>query len=101
MQKFQLELLFRIIGIGSASGLLYNGSSLFIISDNSFLLYEYKFAEKKLEKTSIAPQGYTGPLENVPKKDKADYEAITAMGGTIRPYIPHRAREGYGLEDEG
>jgi single-stranded-DNA-specific exonuclease len=27
-------------------------------------------------------------------------QAITAMGGTIRPYIPHRVREGYGLNDE-
>src|SRR2546423_15133030 len=24
-------------------------------------------------------------------------QAITAMGGDIRPYIPHRLREGYGL----
>jgi single-stranded-DNA-specific exonuclease len=27
-------------------------------------------------------------------------QAITAMGGTIRPYIPHRAREGYGLNSQ-
>lgn len=26
-------------------------------------------------------------------------QAITAMGGTIRPYIPHRTREGYGLNN--
>lgn len=83
MQKFQLELLFHIIGIGSASGLLLNGTSLFLISDNSHMLYEYKLADKKLEKISIAPQGYTGPLENVPKKEKADFESITAMGDEL------------------
>lgn len=27
-------------------------------------------------------------------------QAITAMGGDIRPYIPHRLREGYGLNTE-
>jgi single-stranded-DNA-specific exonuclease len=27
-------------------------------------------------------------------------QAIGAMGGTIRPYIPHRAREGYGLNSQ-
>lgn len=27
-------------------------------------------------------------------------QVITAMGGTIRPYIPHRVREGYGLNNE-
>ena len=26
-------------------------------------------------------------------------QAISAMGGTIRPYIPHRTREGYGLNN--
>lgn len=26
-------------------------------------------------------------------------QAITAMGGTIKPYIPHRIREGYGLNN--
>lgn len=83
MQKFQLELLFRIIGIGSASGLFFNGNSLFLISDNSHMLYEYKLADKKLEKIAIAPENHTGTLEDVAKKDKADYEALTAMGDEL------------------
>jgi hypothetical protein len=33
--KFTLELLFQIIGIGSASGLIYKDNSLLIIGDNS------------------------------------------------------------------
>ncbi len=80
MQKFQLELLFHIIGIGSASGLLLNGTSLYMVSDNSHILYNYSLTDKKLEKINLAPKGHTGPLENVPKKEKADYEALTAMG---------------------
>jgi hypothetical protein len=80
MQKFQLELFFHIIGIGSASGLLLNGTNLYLISDNSYILYDYSLTDKKLDKINIAPQGYTGPLENVPKKEKADYEALTSFG---------------------
>lgn len=80
MQKFQLELLFHIIGIGSASGLLLNGTSLYLVSDNSHILYDYSLTDKKLEKINLAPIGYTGPLENVPKKEKADFEALTSMG---------------------
>lgn len=83
MQKFQLELFCRIIGIGSASGLLLNGTTLFLISDNSHILYHYGMTDKKVEKISLAPEGYEGPLENVPKKDKADFEALTAMGDEL------------------
>ncbi|MEY3500761.1 MAG: hypothetical protein RL308_2430, partial [Bacteroidota bacterium] len=39
--QFQLELLFQIIGIGSASGLIFNDTSLYIICDNSTYLHEY------------------------------------------------------------
>ncbi|MEL1246312.1 hypothetical protein AAEO56_18710 [Flavobacterium sp. DGU11] len=83
MQKFQLELLFHIIGIGSASGLFLNGSSIFIISDNSHLLYEYNTKDKTLQKTPLISKEYTRPLENVPKPDKADYEAMAAKGDDL------------------
>lgn len=83
MQKFQLELLFHIIGIGSASGLIFNGTSLYLVSDNAHMLYHYSMTEKKLEKINIEPQGYTGPLERIPKDEKPDFEAITAMGDEI------------------
>ncbi|NDI98277.1 hypothetical protein GWA97_04235 [Flavobacterium sp. LaA7.5] len=83
MQKFQLQLLFRIIGIGSASGLFFNGSSLFILSDNSHMLYEYHIDSKKLSKTALVAKDYTGPLENVPKKDKPDYEALAIKGNDL------------------
>lgn len=83
MQKFSLELLFHIVGIGSASGLFYNGSSLFLISDNSHVLYEYQMDNKKLEKITLAAKDYTGPLENIPKPDKADYEAIAAKDDDV------------------
>lgn len=83
MQKFSLELLFHIVGLGSASGLLFSGNSLYLISDNSYMLYEYKMDEKKLEKIPLTTKDYTGPLDNVPKKDKPDYEALTAKGDEL------------------
>lgn len=83
MQKFKLELLFHIMGIGSASGLFFNGGSVFLISDNSNMLYEYNIAENKTDKISLAGNDYTGPLENIPKKDKPDYEAITAFNNEL------------------
>lgn len=80
MQKFHLELLFRIIGIGSASGLFYNGNSLYLISDNSNVLYEYNITEQKLDKI---PLSANLPIEKIAKKDKPDFEAIAAKGDEL------------------
>ncbi len=77
MQKFHLEILFRIIGIGSASGLIFHNNTLFLISDNSNVLYEYNIAEKKLDKIELSQ---SSPAENIPKEDKPDFEAITLAG---------------------
>ncbi len=77
MVKFQLELLFHIIGIGSASGLIYKGDSVFIISDSSNALFEYNIKTQALEKTSLDGNPIT---DNIAKKAKADYEAIAHYG---------------------
>jgi hypothetical protein len=82
MQKFQLELLFHIIGIGSASGLLFNGSSLYLISDNSNILYNYNINTKILDKTTLVT-GANPLVENMAKKDKPDFEAICANGDEL------------------
>lgn len=83
MQKFKLELLLHIMGIGSASGLLFNDNSLFLISDNSNMLYEYNMTNETTSKVSLADSTYTGPLENIPKKDKQDFEAITKLDNDL------------------
>lgn len=79
MQKFKLELLFQIIGIGSASGLFLKNDSLFIISDNSKALYEYHVADKKLD-SHIIIENAEIPKDNIPKKIKPDFESITPYG---------------------
>jgi len=76
MEKFQLSLLFKIIGIGSASGLVYYEDNLFIISDNSTFLYEYNIPTEKLHKIALTENAQ----DNIAKKDKPDFEAIAQKG---------------------
>jgi hypothetical protein len=82
MQKFQLELWFQIIGIGSASGLLFKNDSLFIISDNGKALYEYSMADKKLD-THLLIENADLPQDNIPKKLKPDFESIASYGEDV------------------
>jgi hypothetical protein len=77
MQKFQLELLFHLIGIGSASGLIYKDNSIFLISDNGANLFEYHTETQFLEKTMLFENQVS---ENIPKALKPDFEAIANYG---------------------
>jgi hypothetical protein len=79
MEKFQLSVLFKIIGISSASGLLYHNDLLYVISDNSNYLYEYNIADEKLNKIALVEN----PQENIVKKDKPDFEAITNLNESV------------------
>ena len=72
MKKFSLELLFRIIGIGSASGLIYKDNALMLIGDNSSFLYEYNTISAELLRHPLTEN----PGVNIPKKQKSDFEAI-------------------------
>ena len=75
MEKFQLSVLFKIIGIGSASGILYHNDLLYVISDNSTYLYEYNIPNEKLNKIPLVDY----PQQNIPKKDKPDFESISFL----------------------
>ncbi len=79
MQNFILELQFKINGIGSASGLVFKDNSLFIISDNSSFLYEYHVQKDLLSKIELVANSQ----ENIPKKDKYDFESIALKGNKI------------------
>lgn len=72
MEKFQLSLLFKIIGIGSASGLVFNHGNLYLISDNSTYLYEYQMDSTQLNKIQLTENA----ADNIAKKLKPDFEAI-------------------------
>jgi hypothetical protein len=79
MEKFTLEILFHIIGIGSASGLIYKDNSLFIIGDNSGFLYEYAIPSQTLQQHAIIENA----TPNIIKSEKPDFEAITHFGDTL------------------
>ena len=79
MEKFTLEILFHIIGIGSASGLIYKDNNLFIIGDNSGFLYEYNIESKNLQRHEIIENA----TENIAKSEKPDFEAITHFGDNL------------------
>ncbi len=79
MEKFTLEILCQIIGIGSASGLIYQDQSLYIIGDNSGFLYEYQIDLHDLKRHPLLEN----PKENTPKKEKADFEAITQFQDSL------------------
>jgi len=79
MEKLQLTLLFKIIGIGSASGLVYLDEKLYIISDNSTFLYEYSMPNQKLNKIALTANAQ----ENILKNEKSDFEAITNRGNQL------------------
>ena len=79
MEKFTLEILCQIIGIGSASGLIYQDQSLYIIGDNSGFLYEYQIDLRDLKRHPLLEN----PKENTQKKEKADFEAITQFQDSL------------------
>jgi hypothetical protein len=79
MQNFTLKLQFKITGIGSASGIVYKDNLVFIISDNSSFLYQYDLEEKKLTKIKL----FENSQENIPKKDKYDFESIYLKGNKL------------------
>ena len=66
-------------GYGSASGLLYSNNILLAIGDNSSFLYEYNFTNKQLQKHPIVENA----TENIIKKLKPDFEAITQFENNI------------------
>ncbi|KGO90206.1 DUF6929 family protein [Flavobacterium suncheonense] len=79
MHKFTLEILFQIIGIGSASGLMFKNNQVLVVGDNSSYFYEYNIATKTLERHPLTEN----PSENIAKKDKPDFEAVTEFEGKI------------------
>lgn len=79
MENFQLSLLFKIIGLGSASGLLYQNNNLTLIGDNSGFLYSYNIKTKKLNTHPLIENA----IANIEKKLKPDFEALAQFENSI------------------
>ena len=79
MNGFTLELLFHIIGIGSASGLFLKENLLYVIGDNSSYFYEYDLNSSDLIRYALSEN----PAENMAKKLKPDFEAFACYGNSF------------------
>lgn len=76
MKQIALELLFQLLGIGAASGLVYDDNQVHLISDNSTNFYHYNIEQKHLYKTPLSLDNLGE--DNIYKAAKPDYEAITS-----------------------
>ncbi len=99
MPIFNIKSAFKINGIAAASGLIFKDNILYLTSDNSTFLYEYAVLEKKLTKIPLVDD----PQENIPKKDKLDFEAIALKENKLHLFTsgskPNREKQfSYHLE---
>jgi hypothetical protein len=79
MNRFTLELLFHITGMGAASGLFLKDNALHLIGDNSTYFYEYKLSSSALKRYALSES----PAENIEKKFKPDFEALAFYGDSF------------------
>ncbi|WP_282787462.1 DUF6929 family protein [Flavobacterium croceum] len=82
MEKFIINSLCTIYGLGSASGIIYQNENLYLISDNSTYLFEYHTPSLTLEKISITKNA----SQNIVKNQKPDYEALTLYNNKLYLY---------------
>ena len=80
MPTFTLEILFRIIGIGAASGLGLRGEGLYLISDNAAYLYEYL---PKSGEMNMIPIVSSDVMADIPKSEKFDFEALAIRDNEV------------------
>lgn len=79
MENYRLSALFKIEGLGAASGLFYRGNHLYIISDSSSFLYQYNIETAVLERIKLIGDSH----ENIAKAEKPDFEAISYYNGSL------------------
>lgn len=84
MNDFILEVVATVVGVGAASGLFYRDDSVYLISDNSNYLYHYSLSANMLSKTLLVDSDTT--REQLPKKQKRDFEAISTAGNCFYIY---------------
>lgn len=75
-----LLLFLKLVGINAASGIHYQQDQLYIVSDNSPYLYQYDMQASQLHKIQLDS---TQQQEMASKKEKADFEALYAIGDTL------------------
>jgi len=84
MSPILLEILFRVWGVGAASGLVVQGDQVHLISDDSNFLYSYSMRDSSLSARLIVqadPQN-----QQLPKNLKRDFEALTYYQDSLYIY---------------
>ncbi|MBS7786290.1 hypothetical protein KIH23_03190 [Flavobacterium sp. CYK-55] len=74
-----LEPFCQISGLRAASGIVFTQNSLFLISDSSQFLYRFDLQNQVLDKIALG----TKAEENLPKKQKPDFEILTQHKGDL------------------
>lgn len=75
-QAFTLVPSIKVKGVGAASGLIYKAGMLYLISDDSDVLYQYDEGTKELSKISLRNDNEI--KEKFLKEQKHDFESITS-----------------------
>ncbi|WP_254528614.1 MULTISPECIES: hypothetical protein [unclassified Sphingobacterium] len=73
MQEFYLKEFLDIPGISSASGIEFLEGQIYIVSDNSNYLYDYRITENLLNRHVLLP---SPQMERIAKPQKLDLEAM-------------------------
>lgn len=81
MKHYELKRLFTLPGISGASGLHYQDGHLFIVSDDSQVLYLYDIKVDSLRSVSLLKSGEL--QEHLPKPIKPDFEALAYHEGAL------------------
>ena len=68
-----IELLLKLKGVGSASGIFYDINYIYVVSDNANYLYQYNVDTASLSRICLEK---TEVMENVPKPYKFDLESV-------------------------
>jgi hypothetical protein len=79
MKEIKLEKLFKINGLGAASGLVYENGIIYAIGDNSSFLYAFDEKKRELEKFPLIDNAQ----EQTIKSEKLDFEALTKQDNQL------------------
>lgn len=81
LKHYELRPLFSLPGISGASGIHLHGDQLFIVSDDSQVLYRYDLKERSRHSISLLESGEL--QERLPKPIKPDFETLAYHEGAL------------------
>lgn len=80
MKEIIIQALYTVLGMNAASGLVYNNETIYAVSDQSNVLYEYSIADKQ---THFYPLDQSAINHSMDKKGKYDLEGVLLEDNTL------------------